>query len=377
VVLLTGAGLLMKSLLRLLETNPGFNPQHVLTMSVVMPAVKYKDGKSQISFQDQLRESISALPGVIGMGTVDVLPLQPGNTTRVNVEGDPTPPPGQELEANIRTISETYFQTLGVPLIAGRMFDAHDEAGTRPVVIIGKTMADRMFGGRDPVGRQLKYAGMEEPPISIVGVVGDVRVTGLDEEIRPVIYYPFRQDPSTFANLVIHTSADPMAVVGSVRNQIRNLDSDTAIFNVNDMPELIASSPAAFMRRFPATLIGVFAGLALLLASIGIYGVVSYSVSQQTHYIGVRMALGARTGDILKLILTQGLFLVLVGMGVGIMGALGLMRLLQGLLFGVQATDFPTFAIVVGTLFLVALLACYIPARRATKVDPLVALRYE
>lgn len=377
VVLLVGAGLLMKSLLRLLQTDPGFNPQNVLTMTAVLPAAKYNEVNSQINFQDQLRERIKALPGVIDEGTVNILPLQAGNTTRVNVEGDPIPPPGQELEANIRTVSESYFQTLGVPLISGRMFDSHDNAATGPVVIIGKMMADRIFAGRNPIGRRLKYAGVEAPPIEVVGVVGDVRITGLDEQLRPVIYYPFRQNSSVFANLVIRTSADPNAISASVRNEIRNLEPQVAVFNVQSMPELIAASPAAFMRRFPATLIGIFAGLALLLSSIGIYGVVSYSVSQQTHYIGVRMALGARAADILKMVLKQGLFLALVGMAIGIAASFGVMRLLNTLLFGVQPNDITTFAIVIGTITIVTFLACYFPARRATKVDPLVALRYE
>ena len=377
VVLLVGAGLLLKSLVRLLKTDPGFNPQNVLTMTVVLPAAKYTDANSQINFQDQLRERVQALPGVAGAGTVNILPLQPGNTTRVNVEGDPIPPLGQELEANIRTVSDNYFQTLGVPLISGRMFDSRDKANGPQVVIIGKTMADRMFAGRDPIGRRLKYAGVEAPPINIVGVVGDVKITGLDQETRPVIYYPFRQNSSTFANLVVRTSADPSAVTGSIRNEIRNLEPAAAVFNVQAMPELISASPAAFMRRFPAILIGVFAGLALLLSSIGIYGVVSYSVSQQTHHIGVRMALGARAVDILKMVLKQGLWIAVSGITIGVAASIGLMRLLQSLLFGVPANDVSIFATVVGALFIVALLACYLPARRATKVDPLVALRYE
>ena len=377
VVLLVGAGLLLKSLVRLLKTDPGFNPQNVLTMTFVLPPDKYRDDNSQINFQDRLKERLDALPGVTGIGMVDILPLQPGNTTRVYVEGDPIPPPGKELEANMRSVNETYFQTLEVPLIAGRMFDSRDKPDAPLVVIIGKTMADRIFAGRDPIGRRLKYASIDEPPISIVGVVGDVKITGLDQEIRPVIYYPFRQNASVFANLVIRSSADPTALAGSIRNEIRGLEPDVAVFNVQAMPELIANSPAAFLRRFPATLIGVFAGLALLLASIGIYGVVSYSVSQQTHYIGVRMALGARAVDILKLVLKEGLLLTLVGMAVGVVAALGLMQLLRSVLFGVQVTDVSTFAIVVGTLFVVTFLACYFPARRATKVDPLVALRYE
>jgi putative ABC transport system permease protein len=377
VVLLVGAGMLLKSLVRVLKTDPGFNPENVLTMTIVLPSTKYTDANSQINFQDQLQQHVRALPGVAGAGTVNILPLQAGNTTRVNVEGDPIPPPGQELEANIRTVSEDYFRALGVPLISGRMFDPHDNADGQQVVIIGKTMADRIFSGRDPVGHRLKYAGVDAPPLSIVGVVADVKITGLDQETRPVIYYPFRQNAAPFANLVVRTSSDPASLAGSIRNEIRELEPAVAIFNVQAMPELIASSPAAFMRRFPATLIGVFAGLALLLSSIGIYGVVSYSVSQQTHYIGVRMALGARAADILKLVLKQGLIIALAGIAIGSLGAYILMRLLQSLLFEVSANDASTYAVVAGALFLIALLACYLPARRATRVDPLVALRYE
>jgi len=377
VVLLVGAGMLLKSLMRVLRTDPGFNPENVLTMTVVLPAGKYNDANSQINFYDQMEQHVRALPGVGGVGTVDILPLQPGNTTRVNVEGDPIPPSGQELEANIRTVSENYFRTLGVPLISGRMFDGRDQANAQPVVIIGKTMADRMFAGRDPVGRRLKFTGIQAPPTSIIGVVGDVKITGLDQETRPVIYDLFRQDSSIFANVVVHTKADPAALAGSIRNEIRNLEPEVAIFNVQAMPELIATSPAAFMRRFPATLIGVFAGLALLLSSIGIYGVVSYSVSQQTHHIGVRMALGARAADILKLVLKQGLIIAAAGIAIGLAGAFATMRLLQSLLFEVRANDASTYGIVAGALFFIALLACYLPARRATQVDPLVALRYE
>jgi putative ABC transport system permease protein len=377
VVLLVGSGLLLKSLIRLLQTNPGFNAENVLTMTVVLPAAKYTEANSQINFQDQLNEHVSALPGVAGVGTVNILPLQPGNTTRVYVEGDPIPPPGQELEANIRTVSESYFQTLQVPVVAGRAFDSHDKADDPPVVIIGKAMANRMFAGRNPIGRRLRYAGLEAPPMSIVGVVGDVKITGLDQETRPVIYFPFRQNSSIFTNLVVRTNAEPNALAGSIRNQIQTLEPQAAVFNVQAMQQMISATPAAFVRRFPAILIGIFAALALVLASIGIYGVVSDSVSQQTHYIGVRMALGARAGDILKLVLKEGVFLALLGIGVGVGVAFALMRLLSALLFEVQTHDASIFTIVAAALFIVTLIACYLPARRAIRVDPLVALRYE
>ncbi len=377
VVLLVGAGLMMKSLLRLLQTNIGFNPDNVLTMTVVLPNGKYDDVNRQLAFYDQLTERVESLPGVTGAGTVNILPLQPGNTTRFNIEGDPVPPPGQEVEANIRVVDESYFQTLGVPFIAGRAFDERDKADAPGVVIIGKSVADRMFAGRDPVGRRLVYTSIQGTPDLIVGVVGDVKIGGLDDSIRPVLYYPFRQNAALGTNLVVRSDTDPTMLAGSIREATRGLEPDVAIFNVNRMADLIGNSPAAFMRRFPALLIGIFAGVALLLASIGIYGVVSYSVSQQTHHIGVRMALGAQASDILRMVLKQGLTLALAGMAVGVVAAFGLMRLLRSLLFEVQTTDVTTFGVVVGVLFLVALLACYLPARRATKVDPLVALRYE
>lgn len=338
-----------------------------------------------------------------GAGTVNILPLQGGNTTRFYVDGDPVPAPGQEIEANIRTVDENYFQTLGIPIVAGRAFDDRDgesqrqtaqaqaeaqrQAQTRgqtlpPVpipglVIIGKTLADKVFAGRDPVGRKLAYGSFAGQTDMVIGVVGDVKIGGLDEATRPVIYYPFRRFAGVGTNLVVRTTGDPTALAGAVRNETRNLEPEVALFNVRPMAEVIGESPAAFMRRFPALLIGIFAAVALLLASIGIYGVVSYSVSQQTHYIGVRMALGAQASDILKMILKQGLGLVGAGMVLGVIASLGLMRFLRSLLFEVQTTDAVTFATVLGTLFVVALLACYIPARRATKVDPLVALRYE
>jgi putative ABC transport system permease protein len=377
VVLLVGSGLLLKSLFRLLNTNPGFNPENTLAMTVVLPATKYNDANSQVNFQDQLNQRVTALPGVTAMGTVDILPLQAGNTTRVYVEGEPIPPPGQEMEANVRNVSDSYFQTMQIPIVEGRQFDSHDTTPNPEPVIIGKTMADRLFKGRSAIGRRLQYTGAQAPPMIIIGVVGDVRVTGLDQELRPVIYYSFRQNSSVFANLVIRTSTEPTALAATVRREVQTLEPQAAVFNVRAMPEVISATPAAFMRRFPATLMGVFAGLALLLAAIGIYGVVSDSVAQQTHHIGVRIALGARAADIFRMILKEGFLLAAMGIGIGVAAAFGLMRLISTLLFGVQTHDFAVFAIVTGTLFLITLLACYLPARRATRVDPLVALRYE
>jgi|RhiMethySRZTD1v2_1073278.scaffolds.fasta_scaffold01418_12 predicted permease len=378
VVLLVGAGLLMKSLYRLLQTNVGFKTENLLAVGYVLPPAKYTQINQFVNFNDQLQERVRTVPGVVNAGIVDVLPVNGGNTTRFTIDGDPVPPPGQDTEGNVRRISDTYFQTLGVPLIAGRMFDQRDGNPNSPgVVIINKTMADRMFAGRDPVGMHLRYTSAQVPPDLIVGVVGDIKISGLDEAIKPVLYFPMRQSPSSAAFLVTRTNGDPATLGTALRNEIRNVEPGAAIRNIRTMDEMIAQTPASFMRRFPALLMGIFAGVAVLLASIGIYGVVSYSVSQQTHYIGVRMALGASPFDILKMILKQGLLLALLGVGIGVLAALGLMRLLRTLLFEVSTTDVATFALVTGVLFLVTLLACYLPARRATKVDPLTALRYE
>jgi len=377
VVLLVGAGLMMKSLLRLLETNVGFKTDNLLTVTFVLPPTKYTENNKLINASQQLQERVRSLPGVSSTGTVDILPVNAGNTTRFYVDGDPIPAPGKEIEANVRNVNESYFQTLGVPLLAGRTFDERDGPDNPPVVIIGKTIADRLFPGRDPVGRQIKYPSYNGPSNLIVGVVGDVKITGLDEAIKPVLYYPFNQSASPFMSLVVRTDADPIALAASIRNEIHSFEPDTAILNVNTMDQMIAQTPASFMRRFPALLISIFAIVALLLASIGIYGVVSYSVSQQTHYIGVRMALGASPSDILRMVLKQGLLLALIGLALGVLAAFGLMRLLSSLLYQVSTSDAATFAAVSGVLFVVALLACYVPARRATKVDPLIALRYE
>jgi putative ABC transport system permease protein len=377
VVLLVGAGLMMKSLLRLLQTNVGFQTDNLMTMTVVLPAAKFTEANQIINVQQQLQDRLQSLPGVSSAGTIDILPLNGGNTSRFFVDGEPAPPPGQETEANVRVVSDTYFKTLGVPLLSGRMFDERDGPDKPGVVIIGKTVADRLFAGRDPVGRKLRYSASQGTPDLIVGVVGDVKTTGLDESVRPVLYYPFRQSAAPIANFVLRTDVDPNALATSIRKEVRDLEPNAAILNLNSMDQMIAQTPASFMRRFPALLISIFALVALLLASIGIYGVVSYSVSQQTHYIGVRMALGANSSDILRMVLKEGLLLAIAGVGIGIAAAFGLMRLLRTLLFEVSTSDAMTFTLVAGALFVVALLACYLPARRATKVDPLVALRYE
>ena len=377
VVLLIGAGLMLQSLWRLMQVNIGFDPHNVLTMTIGLPASKYNEPNRILSFHEQLQARLTNLPGVAGAGTVDILPLTQGNTTRFIVEGDPVPPPGQDIEANFRVISPSYFPTLGVPLLQGRLFNERDNADAPRTAIINKSLADKLFKGRDPIGKRLVFPAFPDQATEIVGVVGDVKITGLDQAIRPVLYTPSLRNASLFASLVVRTSNDPNALATVIRNECRALEPDIALFAVQTMDERIASTPAAFLRRFPAFLIGLFAIVALLLATIGIYGVVSYSVTQQTHDIGIRMALGARGADVLKMVLRQGLTLSLTGVAIGAGSALLLMRLLSSLLFEVSASDPLTFAFVVSLLTLVALIACWVPARRATKVDPMMALRCE
>jgi len=377
VVLLVGAGLMMKSLLRLMQVNLGFDPTNVLTMTVVLPAGKYADPNRMVAYYQQAQDRLAALPGVVGAGAVSQLPLQPGNTTRFIVEGEPAPPPGQETEANIRVAGASYFPALGIPLAQGRNFAESDKADATRVVIINQSLAEKLFGGRSAVGRRLLFPSFPNQTVEIVGVVGDVKTTGLDQAVRPVLYYPFTQNASIATNLVLRAKADAAAVANAARNECRALEPDVAIFNVQTMDTLIEQTPAAFMRRGPAWLTGIFAGVALLLAALGVYGVASYSVSQRTREIGVRMALGARRADILKLVFRQGLSLTLIGIASGTVAALALTRWLDSLLYEVSARDPLTFALVIGALTLVALLACYIPARRAAKVEPVASLRHE
>lgn len=376
-VMLAGAGLMARSLLNLSRVDPGFNPENVVAMQLSINPVKYPDNNQAIAFQEQMLAEVGSLPGVKGAATADILPLVGGNTTRFIVEGRPAPPPGEEIEANTRDVSNNYFQVMEVPLVAGRYFDGRDKADSPPVLIINQTLARRLFPDENPVGRRLVFPSFQLPPFEIVGVVADINEGELDAPAKAVVYGPFSQSPGRFFSLVVRSASNPASLVSSVQGKVRDLDRDVLIYNVTTLERLIADTPAAFVRRYPAFLIGVFAAVAVLLAAIGIYGVIAYSVSQRTHEIGVRMALGARKRDIIKLVVGQGLALTLAGVAIGLGGALALTRFLTSLLFGVTATDPLIFASIPLVILVVALAACYIPARRATKVDPMIALRYE
>ncbi|HEY6186732.1 MAG TPA: ABC transporter permease [Pyrinomonadaceae bacterium] len=376
-VLLVGAGLMMKSLLRLLAVDPGFKPENLLTMQVSLPPGKYSEDGKVIAFHGQLMTRVENLPGVKGVGTVSLLPMVGGDTLHIIVEGRPAPPPGEEIEVNFRTITPSYFDVMSIPLVRGRRFDDRDKQDAPGVVAINQTLANRFFPGQDPIGQRLAPANGTAPPVEIVSVVGDEKVNSLDTATTPVIYVPYLQNPDPYLNLVVRTTSDPQALAGAVRGEIKSLDPDLAVFGVKTMEQLMEGASSTFLRRYPAFLIGVFAGVALLLATVGIYGVISYSVTLRTHEIGVRMALGAQRWDIFKMILGQGLVLTIAGVGLGLAAALVLMRFLSSLLFGVTASDPLTYVAVCLPLIIIALLASYIPARKATKVDPMEALRYE
>lgn len=379
-VLLIGAGLLLRSFAHLLDVKPGFNTENLLTMQVGLPNAAYQQPQKRIAFLQQLEASLRGAPGVASVGFVTRLPLMStlnNITTYLAIEGREVPA-GERPEIDFRRASTGYFQTMGIPLLSGRLVTEQDVTNNSQFVLINEAMAKRFWPSEDPVGKRISTivsSGQQIPWQTIVGVVGNVRHFSLDVEPRPEIYYHTNTQPPFGPVVVIRTTSDPNHLISIARAKIRELDRNVPISNVNTMEQLVAQSVA--QRRFGMFLLGVFALLALLLAAIGIYGVVSYSVTQRTQEIGVRMALGASATDVLKMVLRNGMSLALIGVGLGLVGAFGLTRLMSRLLFEVTPTDVTTFAFVSVGLTVVALLACYLPARRAMKVDPLEALRYE
>ena len=374
-MLLVGAGLLIKSFIRLSDVTPGFNTESTLTMRTSLS--KYSEGEPRVQALNQLLERLTALPGARSAGAVLSLPLG-GDTFNVGRslirEGHPAT---LEESSNAAYLVATtdYFRTLQIPLVSGRVFSEQDTEQTPKVVIVNETMARQLWPDESPVGKRITIWRDEKFAREIVGVVGDTKPS-LDAQAGPQMYVPFSQDSGwSGMSLVIRSSGDPTTIATASRNAIRTFDKALPVYNVKTMNDVLATSVGS--RRSPMLLLSAFAAVALLLAMIGIYGVTAYNVTQRTQEIGIRMALGAQMTDVVKLILKNGMVVALLGIGVGLAGAFMLTRLLSVLLFGVQATDGPTFVAVSLGLLLTALIACYIPARRATKVDPLVALRYE
>ena len=377
-VLLAGAGLLMKSLVRLLEVNPGFETQNLLAAEISAPDARYSDQQRNEIFLSQLLDRVGSIPGVRGAGLIDVTPLHGGGTTGFAVEGRPAPAPGEAPEANTRDVSPNYFSVMGIPLIRGRFFTDQDRSGSPLVLIVNKNLADKVFPGQDAIGHRFIFIFDSHPTAAeIVGVVGDEKLGSLDQRTTPVLYSSSFQTNDTELTLVVRANGDPANVTAAVRAEVASLDPNVLVNSAITLKTIIEDSPSVFMRRFPALLVGAFAGLAVLLSAIGIYGVLSYLVTQRTREIGVRMALGAQRSSILRLLLGEGMRLAALGIAIGLVAAAGATRLLATLLFGVLPTDPYVLLTVTGLIAVVTLAACSIPARRAMKVDPMVALRYE
>jgi putative ABC transport system permease protein len=382
-VLLVGAGLLVKSFWRLSQVNPGFDPQNVLAMQISINA-RPDEGPRVDNFLTGVQQRVQQLPGVQSVSVSNGLPFEGANFPPIVLEGKPAPPPGQDLNGLLYTVSPDYFKTMRIDLIRGRLFSTEDRKDTPPVALVDDVFARQYFPNEDPIGKRFKLNTPDADSREIIGVVRHVEHSSLEGRTTniPEFYFNFDQLPLATlpryvrrVNLLVRTTVEPLSLAGSVRNQIAALDKEQAVFNVRSMEQALAQSVAA--RRFSMILLAVFALLALTLAAVGIYGVISYSVAQRTREVGIRMALGARTIDVLNLVVRDGLKLVFVGIVVGLAGALLLTRLMTALLFGVTATDAVTYVTVALGLIIVALIACCIPARRATKVDPLVALRFE
>jgi len=378
-LLLIGAGLLFRSFLRLQAVELGFRPDRVLTFRLTPAGANFTQDPQFSAFFNQVAERIKNLPGVDAVGVINTLPLVKGPTTAYRVEGRPLTTPDKWPGVDYRSVSHDYFRAVNVPVLQGRVFDAHDNESAPRAVIVNQSLVRRDFAGEDPVGRRINLGGTtpDGQPIwfQIVGVVADVRNRELNTEPAPEIYTSYLQDPFAGMSFVVRSAVEPESLIPSVRETVRQIDKAQPIAEVREMKQII--SEVAAQPRFNTLLLSLFAGVALLLAAAGIYGVMSYSVTQRTHEIGLRMALGAQTSDVIRLIVGQCIKLTIVGLALGLAGSYAMTRVMATLLYGVSPTDPSTFAGCALLLVVVALLACYLPARRATKVDPLIALRYE
>jgi putative ABC transport system permease protein len=377
-VLLVGAGLMMKSMYRLLQVDPGFRPERVLTMEINLRTAQYSKPEASLNFWRQALDKVRALPGIDTAALGTVLPLS-GNHNRgdITVEGMPTPELGKFPHPDYHTISSSYIEVLNIPLLRGRNFTDADIDTAPRVALINATMARRFWPNEDATGKRFHWGhpGSKEPWIEIIGVVGDTKLYGLANPSRLELYMPFQQSRASDMFLVLRSAGDPASLTSAVREAVAAIDKDQPVFNVNTMTQLVNDSVAT--RHITLVLLGLFSALALVLAAIGIYGVIAYSVQQRTHEIGIRMALGAQRTDVLRLVVGHGVKLAALGIAIGVAAAFGLTRLMSSLLFGTGSTDPVTFASAAAILLLVAVAACYIPARRAIAVDPMVALRYE
>ncbi len=377
-VLLVSAGLLIRTVARLSKVDKGFNAANVMAMNIGLPTAKYPKPENVIAFYQQATERIAALPAVKAAGLTSVLPLSDNFDGRGLAVEDHPKPRGEEITVDMYVTTPGYLRAMEIPLLKGRTITERDTQDSVKIALINRTMAAALWPNVDPIGRRIKFPGDDKNPTpwrTIVGVVSDVSQYALDKKAPMQIYLPHAQFPTSFNTIVVKTDNQSLAMTNAIRNEILSVDKDQAVFQVTTLEELLGES--ILLRRFFMLLLVGFAMLALVLAAVGIYGVMSYVVTQRTQEIGIRMALGAQVGDVLKLIVGNGMKLALIGISLGLAAAFAVTRLLAELLFGVTATDLSTFTVVSSVLAVVVLLACYIPARRATKVEPLEALRYE
>ena len=384
-VLLFGAGLLVRSFQRLLETSPGFAPDHVITASIALPASQYPQAAQLRSFERSLLERLDQIPGARAAGISTDLPLEASWVRIFTAEGY-NPPPGAAMNVDSHSVvSGDYFKTMGVPLLRGRLLLPSDDQNSQKVILVSDSLARKYWPGHDPIGKRLKWGPPQSnsPWLTVVGVVGDVKQQSLDKATLPHTYEPYSQLADELVvqgiartyRLAVRTSGDPASAAASLKAAVWGLDKQLAVTRLRTMEQVLSDSTAP--RRFNMLLVLIFAATALLLAAIGIYGVIAYSVAQRTHEIGIRMTLGAQRADVLRMVLGWGLLLTGAGTALGLAGSLALARLLRGFLFGIQPSDPITFAVVVGLLTFTALLATCVPALRASRVDPMIALRYE
>jgi putative ABC transport system permease protein len=376
-VLLVGAGLFFRSFLTLFKTDPGFNPDNVLTMNLILPSTKYKDEQQTGAFYTGLVQRVRAEPGVQSAGAVNFLPLGGSNASdSYLVEGEAEPAPGNENMGRYRVCTPDYFSTMQIPVLKGRAFTEQDKTGAPPVVIVNETLARKHWPGQDATGKRIRLqAPIENAPwMEVVGVIKDVRHE-LTAEVAPEYYLPYAQDVWRSMVIVARTTVDPASLAGSIRQDVWAIDKDQPVADVRTMQEVRSLSVG--LQQFNSVMIGVFAVVALVLASIGIYGVMAFAVTQRTQEIGIRMALGARKTDVLMMVVFNGMRLAVLGLAIGLVASWALTRFVSNLLYGVEPTDPLTFGVVSVCLLAAAFLACCLPARRATKVDPLEALRYE
>jgi putative ABC transport system permease protein len=373
-MLMIGAGLLIRSFIRLREVDPGFNAAQTLTMELNLSLSKYPKAEQRAGLVKQAVERIGELPGVESVGVTHRLPLKGNSGSGFVIEGQPPPTSSTDNGTNFRSVSADYFQALGMTLVSGRTFTAKENWESSGAAIINETLARRSWPDQDPLGQRIKM-GPQRPWLTVVGIVADVKESGLTEAADSGLYLPYIERPSASMTLVIRTTSEPLALAAAVRNQILTVDKDQAVSNISTLGQLLDQTVA--QPRFNTLALLIFAATALILSALGIYSVIAYTVTQRTREIGIRLALGAGRRDVLAMVIRQGMGLALAGVGIGMIAAFALNRLIANLLFNVSTSDLTTFLVMPLILTGVALVACLVPARRATKVDPMVALRYE